>query len=78
VLPDALLEDRLPGYQLEAKSVLYYCEASADEAGDAGKAATDILAGISRHLMADSLDLLSLQGRHCADRDMDFAILGRR
>jgi hypothetical protein len=46
VLPDALLENRLPRHQLEAESILDHCEASADEAGDAGEAATDIFAGI--------------------------------
>ena len=46
VLPDAFLEDRLPRHQLEAKSILDHGEASADEASDAGEAATDILAGI--------------------------------
>ena len=40
-LADALLEEGLPGHELEAEPILDHCEASADEAGDAGKAAAD-------------------------------------
>jgi hypothetical protein len=50
VLPDSLLEDRLPRHQLEPKSVLDHGEASADEASDAGETATDIIAGICWHV----------------------------
>jgi len=45
VLADALLEEGMPGHELEAESVVDHGEASADEARDAGEAATDILAG---------------------------------
>src|SRR5258708_7319356 len=62
-------------------------EAPTDEAGDAGEAATDILAGIGRHvgqaaicrhLLAHAVDLLSLKSRQGVDRDSDVAILGGR
>jgi hypothetical protein len=36
VLADALLEEGLPGHELEAEPILDHGEASADEAGDAG------------------------------------------
>ena len=50
VLADALLEEGLPGHELKAEPVVDHGEASADEAGDAGEAATDILAGICWHV----------------------------
>src|SRR4029077_310548 len=83
LLADAFIEDRLPGHQLEAKSVLDHCKASADEAGNAGEAATDVLAGICwhvgqaalcSHLVANALDFPSLQGRSGADGDVNVAI----
>ena len=49
MLADALLEEGLPGYELKAEPVLDQCEASADEAGDASEAASDILAGAGWH-----------------------------
>ena len=52
MLPDALLEDRLPRHQLEAESVLDHGEASADEASDAGETTTDIIAAICWHVRA--------------------------
>ena len=83
VLANTLLEEGLLGHELEAEPVLDHCEASADEARDAGQAATDILAGaawhkgqaaVSRHPLAHAIDLLSLKRRHGVDRDADVAI----
>ena len=87
VLADALLEEGLPGHELEAEPTVYHREAPADEAGDAGEAATDILAGagwhkgeaaVSRHPMADTLNLPSLKSRQGVDRDANDAILSGR
>ncbi len=49
-ITDALLEERLPGHELKAEPIVDHDESSADEAGDAGEAATDILAGIRWHV----------------------------
>jgi hypothetical protein len=50
VLADALFEEGLPRHELETEPALDHCEASADEAGDASEAPTDILAGIRWHV----------------------------
>ena len=50
VLPDALLEKRLPGHELETEPVVDHGEASADKTCDAGEAAAHILAGICWHV----------------------------
>ena len=47
---DVLLEERLPGHELKAEPVVDHGEASADEAGDAGEAATDVLASVCWHV----------------------------
>ena len=67
VLADALLDEGLPGRELEAEPVVDHGEAPANEAGDAGEAATDLLANVAwhksqaavtRHLLAHAIDLL--------------------
>jgi hypothetical protein len=84
---DALLEEGLPGHEVKAEPVVDHGEAPADKAGDASEAATDILAGIrwhvgqaavSRHLLADSINLPSFKSRQGVDRNADVAILGGR
>ena len=87
MLTDALVEDGLPRHKLEAESILDHGKPAADEAGNAGKLPSDIFAGfawpvgqaaVSRHLLADALDLLSLQDCHRAGGDMDGTVLGSR
>src|SRR5581483_3587547 len=50
VLADVLLEEGLPGHKLKAEPVVDHGEASADEAGDASEATTDILASVCWHV----------------------------
>lgn len=84
MLVETLFQDRLPGHELEAQSVLDHGEAPAGEIGDARQPARDILAGLGRavgqatlggHLFADSIDLLALQRGDRAPRDGNEPVL---
>src|SRR5215469_12874711 len=84
VLVETLLQDRLPGHELETEPVLDHGEAPAGKRGDAGQTARDIFAGtgrgvsqpaLGRHLPADPLHLLALEDGNGPTRYVDEAVL---